>query len=252
MGSPGRTLHRCLASLAACAATGAFAQLALDPPNPTPLDTVRLRYYHVGCTDPDSVQVSLDANRVTVQADRRFAPDCGTVAGSYDEYTLGRLPTGEYEAMLVVNPPPGTFAPSQLLGPLHVSVSRLPPTGTARPHDDYSDMWWNGREPGWALSVRQSGEKVFLVWNTYADPGKPTWFVVPGGSWTRDADGRLHFAGTVYRTTGAAWQLPFDPTLVGVKPAGTADFLPLDPGHALFTYTIDGMSGAKAIVRFRF
>ena len=110
------------------AATGALAQLSIDPPKPTALDTVRLRYTHVGCTNSDSTQVSQQANRITVQVDRGgVAPDCGTIAGFFEDFTLGRLPAGEYEASLVVNPPPGTLGPSQLLGPIHLSVAQLAP-----------------------------------------------------------------------------------------------------------------------------
>ena len=233
-------------------AAAAHAQLAIDPPNPTPLDTVRLLYTHTGCTDPDSMQVSQDANRITVQVDRRFVVDCGTVQGFFESFTLGRLPTGDYDASLVVNPPPGTLGPSQIVGPIHLSVGRLAPTGTAHPHENYTDMWWNPLESGWALTVNQFAEKLFLVWVTYDDAGKPTWFVLPGGAWSRQPDGRLHFGGTIYRTSGTPWTLPFDPLAVNVVPAGTADFSPLDPNRAVFTYLIDGTEGSKSLTRFRF
>jgi len=61
--------RRLLAPLALFTATGALAQLSIDPPNPTALDTVRLRYAHVGCTNADSTQVSQDSNRITVSVD---------------------------------------------------------------------------------------------------------------------------------------------------------------------------------------
>lgn len=234
-------------------ASNAFAQLSIDPPSPTALDTVRLRYTHAGCTNPHSVQVAQDANRITVQVDRgAIVPDCGTVVGFFEEFTLGRLPSGEYDASLVVNPPPGTLGPSQMLGPIHVSVARLAATGTLHPHDNYSDMWWNPREPGWALTLNQYGDKLFLVWVTYGDAGAATWLVLPGGTWTRESSGLLHFTGTVYRTTGSSWQLAFDPAATRIKPVGSADFSPLDASHALFAYTIDGVSGSKIVERFRF
>jgi hypothetical protein len=243
---------RLVPSLCLLAATGALAQLSIDPAVPTSLDTVRLRYAHTGCTNPDSVQVSQEGGRISVQADRVFTVDCGTVLGFYEEFTLGRLPAGEYETSLVVNPPPGTLGPSQVIGPIHVSVSPLPATGLLHPHDNYSDMWWNPREPGWALTVNQLEEKLFMVWMTYDDAGKPTWLVVPGGLWTRDAENRLHFAGTAYRTAGTPWKLAYDPTAMEVKSAGSADFSPLDASHGIFTYTIDGVAGSKMIERFRF
>ncbi len=250
------SLHRRFATVALALVLGgaasARAQLAIDPPSPTPLDTVRLLYTHVGCTDPDSMQVSMDANRITVQADRRFVIDCGTIAGFFESFTLGRLPTGEYDATLVVNPPPGTLGPSQTIGPIHVSVARLAPTGTAHPHDNYADMWWNPLEPGWALTVSETAEKLFIVWDTYDDAGRPAWFVMPSGAWSRQSDGKLHFGGTIYRTSGTPWTLPFDPLAVRVAPAGSADFSPFDPNRASFTYRIDGTEGVKSLTRFRF
>jgi hypothetical protein len=70
----------------------------VDPANPTALDLVRLRYTAAVCTSADSVKLSQQANGITVQADRTFGVDCGTVAGLYEEYTLGRLPCGDYDA----------------------------------------------------------------------------------------------------------------------------------------------------------
>ncbi|HXZ48506.1 MAG TPA: hypothetical protein VEG27_05760 [Usitatibacter sp.] len=246
--------RRLLGPLCLLAATGAAAQLSIDPPSPTSLDTVRLRYTHTGCTNADSVRVSQDSNRITVQVDRGPVanPDCGTVAGFFEEFTLGRLPVGEYDASLVVNPPPGTLGPSQLLGPIHVSVAQLASGGLPAPSDDYTDMWWNPREPGWALTVSQYTDKLFLVWVTYDDSNQPTWFVVPGGAWSRDSDNHLHFGGKAYRTSGPSWKLPFDAAAVRIAPAGIADFSPLDASHAVFTYTIDGVSGLKMVERWRF
>ena len=248
------TWLRRLAPLALFAATGALGQaLSIDPPTPSALDTVRLRYAHVGCTNPDSVQVSQEANAIRVTVDRGgVSPDCGTVAGFYEQFTLGRLPAGDYDASLVVNPPPGTSGPSQLLGPVHLSVSPAAATGSLHPHDDFSDMWWNPREPGWALAVNQLREKLFMMWLTYEDPGKSAWLVMPGGSWSRDDQDLLRFSGKVYRTQGTPWQQAFDPAATHLTPVGSASFTPLDASHALFRYTVDGISGSKMVERFRF
>lgn len=90
----------------------AAAQLSLVPSNPTPLDTVRLRWAHAGCTNPDSVRITMQANRLMVSADRIFLADCGTTQGYFDEYTVGRLPAGEYDIQLAANPPPPTLGPT--------------------------------------------------------------------------------------------------------------------------------------------
>jgi hypothetical protein len=248
-----RDVVRTLAAGVFMAATAAQAQLSVDPSNPSSIDTVRLRYAHVGCTNAQSTQVQQQSTVITVQVDRAaVTQDCGTAAGFFEDFTLGRLPAGEYDVSLIVNPIPGSLAPSQLVGPVHLSVARLAPAASLHPHDDYSDMWWNPREAGWALTVRQLSEKLFMVWATYDEAGKPAWLVVPGGSWGRDAGNLLRFSGKVYRTRGSPWQLPFDASMAGVTPVGTADFAPLDASHGIFSYTIDGIAGSKMVERFRF
>ena len=227
-------------------------QLSINPALPTPLDFVRLRYAHVGCTNPDSVRVAQLANRITVDADRVFVPDCGTINGYFEDFTLGRLPAGEYDAELIVNPPPGTLGPSLLIGPVHFTVAALPPTGSLHPHENYGDMWWNPLESGWALNVFQSGDKLIAVWAVYDAVGRATWYAMLSGSWLRDAGNALHYAGTVYRTTGPYWGGAYDPRAVTVTAVGTADFLPTSTSRAQFSYTIEGISGSKAIERFRF
>jgi len=249
-----RFLPRLAAALCLCAATVAHAQLSLDPPNPTALDTVRLRYAHAGCVNPDSVRVAQESNRITVEVTRGAShASCGNTPGFYEDFSLGRLPAGEYEATLVVVPGASSAEKSgTLVGPLHVSVSQPLMPALAAPQDNYADMWWNPREPGSALYASQSTEKLFLVWVTYDEEGKPTWLAVPGGSWTRDADNHLHYAGKAYRTSGPAWQKPYDSKALRIAPVGTADFIPLDASHALFTYTVDGVSGSKMLERWRF
>ena len=234
------------------ASSTAAAQLAITPATPSPIDTVRLRYTHAGCTNADSVKVSQQSNRITVQADRIFFPDCGTVVGYFEDFTLGRLPSGEYDAELVVNPPPGTLGPSQLLGPIHFTVSELPPTGATSPRENYADMWWNPQESGWALLITQSAEKLILVWVVYDTAGKPTWYTLQSGSWGRDENNALHFAGVVYRTSGPYWGGTYDASGVTATVVGTGDFLPLGVSRATFSYTIDGITRSKTVERFPF
>ena len=172
--------------------------------------------------------------------------------GYFEDFTLGRLPSGEYDVELVVNPPPGTLGPSQLLGPIHFTVRELPPTGATSPRENYADMWWSPQESGWALLVNQSGEKLFLVWVVYDTQGRPTWYALPSGSWGRDANNALHFSGAVYRTSGPYWGGTYDPAAVAIAVVGTGDFLPQGVSRALFSYTIEGVTGSRMIERLQF
>ena len=238
------------------AASGALADsISIVPANPTPVDLVRLRYEHVGCvtTNADSLRVSQQSNRITAGVDLQFPP-CASVliVSLVEEFTLGRLPSGDYDAELVVNPPPSTLGPSLLLGPVHFTVLSMPATGSLLPHEDYSDLWWSPGESGWALLVKQSGDKLFAVWVVYDASGRPTWYSLQPGNWRRDSEGRLRYTGTVYRTTGPYWGTAFNSSAVTVAAVGTADFVPSGSSRAQFIYTIEGVSGSKSVERMRF
>jgi len=247
-----RFLLRWLFVLAAIASSPIFAQLSVVPANPTAVDLVRLRWTHVGCTNPDSVQVSLQASLITVSADRTFAVDCGTIQYYFDEYTIGRLPRGEYDVQLIANPPPGTLGPSLLIGPIHLSVGSLPPTGTLLPHDDYSDVWLDPNEPGQALTVKQSGTQLVAGWNVYDTAGRPIWYTLQPGGWTRDSANNLMYHAVVYRTTGPYWAEPFNTGALTITPVGSANFIPRSVSRARFEYVIDGIAGSKELQRFVF
>ncbi len=114
------------------------------------------------------------------------------------------------------------------------------------PATDYTDLWWNPNESGWGLNlVQHPSRNIFGVWYTYEADGTRTWFVLPGGTWTATNT----FTGTLYATSGPPYTAPFDParlraTVVGT---GTLDFT--DANHGMWTYTVNGVSGAKAIER---
>jgi hypothetical protein len=189
---------------------------------------------------------------VSAQVDRVFVVDCGTVNGFFEDFTLGRFPSGDYDAQLVVNPPPGTLGPSFLIGPVGFTVGPMPATGSLLPHDDYTDLWWSPSESGWALLVKQSGGSLFAVWAVYDSTGRATWYSLQPGSWRRDTTNALRYTGTVYRTTGPYWGSAFNPASVAIVAVGTADFVPAGATRALFSYTIEGVGGSKSLERMRF
>ena len=56
-------------------------------------------------------------------------------------------------------------------------------------------------------------------------------------------------SGTLYRTTGPAFGPAFDGTKVQVSTAGTVTVSFTDPSNGTLTYTVNGVSGTKAITR---
>ena len=107
--------------------------------------------------------------------------------------------------------------------------------GAAGPHlrlaaepgsTNYSDIWWNPGESGWGITIADHETQIFAVWYTYRADGSPTWFTLPGGTFSQ---GRRLFTGDLYQTTGPAYNTPvFDPNAVTATKVGSAtlDFAP--------------------------
>jgi len=112
---------------------------------------------------------------------------------------------------------------------------------------DYTDLWFNPNESGWGLNIVQHASRnIFAVWFTYATHGTRTWFVIPGGTWASSTV----FTATMSSTSGpAATEFSFDPTRVKATPVGTATLSFSDANNATFQYTVNGVTGSKAITR---
>src|SRR5438105_1946842 len=124
------------------------------------------------------------------------------------------------------------------------------PAARAQVTANYSDIWWNPAESGWGLTIADHQTQIFAVWYTYRQDGAPTWFVIPGGTFTQ---GRRIFTGDIYQTTGPSYTGVFDTSQVHATRVGTAsiDFAPpaLAAGNALFTYTVGAVSQSKQVQR---
>jgi hypothetical protein len=116
------------------------------------------------------------------------------------------------------------------------------------PVGSYGDLWWVPSESGWGLSISQQYRTLFAVWYTYRPDGSAAWYVMPGGSWTSSST----YGGTLYRTSAAARPFlgrTFDPGAVGNVAVGTLTLRFFGTTSATMSYTLDGVSGTKAITR---
>ena len=111
---------------------------------------------------------------------------------------------------------------------------------------DYSDLWWNPAESGWGLNIVQHASRnIFAAWFTYGNDARPLWFTLPGGTWTSSNT----FTGAVYSTTGPPANTAFDPARVRASQVGTATLTFSDANNATWAWSINGVSGTKAITR---
>jgi hypothetical protein len=117
---------------------------------------------------------------------------------------------------------------------------------------NYQDLWWHSpanSESGWGINITQQGSVIFATWFTYDSTGKGLWIVMAQG--TSSTPGS--YTGTLYTTTGPAFSsATFDPGQVHATPVGTGTFTFSDASNGTFTYTVNGVSGSKAITRESF
>ena len=143
-----------------------------------------------------------------------------------------------------------TVAPDTSFGSYAVELDfrghkmTLPVAAVASP---WQDMWWAGpEENGWGVSVVQHGERLFVVLYAYDEGGRPTWWVVPGGSWNA---ARTVFSGAVYAPRGSPFHA-YDAEKFSVgPPVGQVSIAFESAGRAVLEYSISGAAGRKALSR---
>jgi hypothetical protein len=137
------------------------------------------------------------------------------------------------------------------LAPRYVSIEpfQLPPSG--RQDRGVSDIWWGGpSQSGWGVSITEQNGSLFLVWFTYDDAGKATWYAMTEGSWTGDAT----WSGPIERTSGAPVGTPadYDPSRFRADRVGSFSVRFVDDAHAVMDYVLEGRSGTLVLERFEF
>ena len=114
---------------------------------------------------------------------------------------------------------------------------------------DYTDMWWAGEaENGWGMAVIQHAPSnvQFNAFYVYEANRAPTWFVMPGGTWNANF---TSYTGALYRPSGNALN-DFDAAKVVVGASvGTATLTFASATTMTVTYTINGVSGSKNMIR---
>ncbi len=112
---------------------------------------------------------------------------------------------------------------------------------------NYSGVWWDPAEPGWALDVTHEGDVVYAAWLTHDVSGRSLWLSLVAA---RSATGT--FSGPIIRTSGPPFTAaPYDPALVAASVVGSGT-LAFSGGSGTFSYTVGGVAATKPIVPFTF
>ena len=119
---------------------------------------------------------------------------------------------------------------------------------TAAASPRYDGLWWRspgGIESGWGLNLTHQGEILVATWFTYDLDGSGMWLVMTRGERIGDAK----FEGLLYRTTGPAFNQPFNPALFKATEVGKATLDFSDANNGVFTYRVNGVTQSKPITR---
>jgi hypothetical protein len=113
----------------------------------------------------------------------------------------------------------------------------------------YTDLWWNPAESGWGISITHhpATNQIFAAWYTYDGSGKPKWYVA---SSCPVANGTC--TGTLYETTGTPLGAAWNNSLLTVHAVGSITFRFESPTVGLMSYTVNGISDSKIIIRNSF
>ena len=175
----------------------------------------------------------------------------GVVLGNPDDDTLAanddanadnnhfgitrRLPAGTYYLQVGHYEPTGTGAYN-----LRIRADALDVNRTA--------LYWNALESGWGINMNQQDDKLFATLFTYNANGTPVWLVMSDGRLQGDGS----FQGTLYRTTGPAFNtVPWPAAGAQSTAVGTMRVV-FDVVTTRLTYTFEGATVAKNIVPQRF
>jgi hypothetical protein len=113
---------------------------------------------------------------------------------------------------------------------------------------NFQDLWWNapaGSESGWGVNLIHQGNIIFATWFTYDSDHNGLWLVASAATLTAPNT----YSGELFRTTGPAFDQPFNSAPVTITSVGTATFTFSDRDNGTFAYTVNGVSQTKPITR---
>lgn len=115
---------------------------------------------------------------------------------------------------------------------------------------DYTGLWYNAGESGWGMNVIQQEQILFVTLFIYGATSQPTWFVASGATFTGASGGDRTYTGPLYATTGTPFSTnPFNSSATTVAQVGTITFVGKADGTATVSYTANGSTVNKTVVR---
>lgn len=174
-----------------------------------------------------------------------LATDGGTVNyAGVDFITYATLPTDGVHAI----DRSGTVIPNVATNFAGVSASVASPPTVPPTVLNFQGLWYNApaeSESGWGINLAHQGDVIFVTWFTYDVNGKAWWLTM-----TAEKTAEKVYTGTLLETRGPAFNaVPFSPTAVTRNTVGSGTLTFIDANNGSFTYTVNGITQTKTIVR---
>jgi len=127
-----------------------------------------------------------------------------------------------------------------------LAIAALPAFATTH-STDYTDLWYLPAESGWGVNLIQQNDIVFATLFVYGPNGLPQWYVVPEARSVASPLGENLFSGTLYSTMGTYFGMPWEG--VAIQSVGVAAFAFTSPTSGAVSYTVNGVSVTKSLIR---
>ena len=122
----------------------------------------------------------------------------------------------------------------------------LPPAYATSFSTDQSDLWYIPSESGWGIQLVERGSLIFITMFVYDPSGKPIWYV----GTLNATETPFVWTGDIYVTNGPWFGAqPYNPALFGGRVVGSMTWNAPFVTSGTLTYTVDGISVTKNIIR---
>ena len=109
---------------------------------------------------------------------------------------------------------------------------------------DFTDLWYNPNEDGWGINLIQQANIIFATMFVYGTDGRAHWFVASNMQGSGNT-----FSGTLFETTGPAFNVTWSPALVSKPAVGSITVTFNTLNTATLVYNVSGASVTKQIQR---
>lgn len=110
---------------------------------------------------------------------------------------------------------------------------------------DYTDLWYIPNESGWGINLIQQRNVIFATMFVYGTDNTPRWYVASD----LESSNGTGFTGALFKTTGSYFGAAWNPATSSATPAGSMSIVFNSPTSATLTYTIDGVTVSKTLLR---